>query len=57
VTADLRADAADAALNTLARLRVPAEDIALLRLDRIAPVGRRPNRSPWYGQTCWDRRA
>jgi uncharacterized hydrophobic protein (TIGR00271 family) len=37
VTADIRADAADAALETLARLRIPAQDIALVRLERIAP--------------------
>jgi uncharacterized hydrophobic protein (TIGR00271 family) len=37
VTADVRADAADLTLETLARLSVPIEDIALLRLDRIAP--------------------
>jgi uncharacterized hydrophobic protein (TIGR00271 family) len=38
VTADVDADAADTALETLSRLRVPAEDIALVRLDRIAPL-------------------
>jgi uncharacterized hydrophobic protein (TIGR00271 family) len=37
VTADVRADTADLTLETLARLSVPIEDIALLRLDRIAP--------------------
>lgn len=38
VTADADADAADTALETLSRLRVPAEDIALVRLDRIAAL-------------------
>ena len=38
VTADVRADTADTALETLARLSVPAEDVALVRLDRIAPL-------------------
>jgi uncharacterized hydrophobic protein (TIGR00271 family) len=38
VTADVRADTADITLETLARLRVPAEDIALVRLEQIAPV-------------------
>ncbi len=38
VTADVLADTADAALQTLAGLRVPAEDIALVRLERIAPL-------------------
>ena len=38
VTADISAETADAALEVLARLSVPAEDIALARLDRIAPL-------------------
>jgi uncharacterized hydrophobic protein (TIGR00271 family) len=38
VTADVRADAADPALEALAGLDVPAEDIALVRLDRIGPA-------------------
>jgi uncharacterized hydrophobic protein (TIGR00271 family) len=36
VTADLRSEAADPALETLETLDVPAEDIALVRLDAIA---------------------
>src|SRR5262249_36614071 len=36
VTADVRSDAADAALTTLDDLGVPGDDIALLRLDTIA---------------------
>src|SRR5262245_40381182 len=35
VTADLRADAADRALFVLSDLGVPADDAALVRLDRI----------------------
>jgi len=38
VTADVRADAADPALESLARLGVPAQDVALVRLDRIGPA-------------------
>lgn len=37
VTADLRADAADAALETLLALGVTADDIALVRLDLVSP--------------------
>jgi uncharacterized hydrophobic protein (TIGR00271 family) len=37
VTADVRPDAADRALATLDELGVPADDIALIRLDTIAP--------------------
>ena len=37
VTADLRADAADRALAALEALGVSAEDVALVRLDTIAP--------------------
>jgi uncharacterized hydrophobic protein (TIGR00271 family) len=37
VTADVRPDAADRALATLEELGVPADDIALIRLDTIAP--------------------
>ena len=37
VTADHRADAADRALATLAALGISADDIALVRLDTIAP--------------------
>src|SRR5262249_32514801 len=37
VTADVRADAADQALATLDELDVAADDIALVRLDTIAP--------------------
>jgi uncharacterized hydrophobic protein (TIGR00271 family) len=39
VTADVRADAADRALETLTALGVPADDIALVRLDTIAATG------------------
>ena len=38
VSADVRPDAADAALALLGRLKVPPDDIALLRFDQIAPV-------------------
>ena len=38
VTADVRADTADAALATLERLGVPADDVVLLRVDRVGPV-------------------
>jgi len=38
VTADLDADVADTVLELLERLAVPADDIVLLRLDRIGPV-------------------
>jgi hypothetical protein len=38
VTADVSAGAADVALETLTRLTFPAEDIALVRLDCIAPL-------------------
>src|SRR6478609_690529 len=38
VTADLDADVADTVLELLERLDVPADDIVLLRLDRIGPV-------------------
>jgi uncharacterized hydrophobic protein (TIGR00271 family) len=38
VTADLRSDAADPALTTLAELGVPAGDVALVRFDTIAPA-------------------
>jgi len=38
LTADLEADSADRALSTLEALGVVAEDIALIRLDRVAPV-------------------
>jgi uncharacterized hydrophobic protein (TIGR00271 family) len=37
ITADVRADAADATLELLAQLKVPAEDVALVRLERIGP--------------------
>jgi uncharacterized hydrophobic protein (TIGR00271 family) len=37
VTADVRSDAADPALTTLEELGVPRDDIALVRLDTIAP--------------------
>jgi uncharacterized hydrophobic protein (TIGR00271 family) len=36
VSADLRAEAADAALETLRALGVPADDVALVRLDAVA---------------------
>jgi uncharacterized hydrophobic protein (TIGR00271 family) len=39
VTADVRAEAADTALETLQGLGVPSDDIALVRLDTIAPPG------------------
>jgi uncharacterized hydrophobic protein (TIGR00271 family) len=38
LTADVRADAADAALEMLARAKVPDADVALVRLERIAPL-------------------
>jgi uncharacterized hydrophobic protein (TIGR00271 family) len=38
LTADVRADTADATLETLARLSVPDQDIALVRLELIAPL-------------------
>jgi uncharacterized hydrophobic protein (TIGR00271 family) len=41
LTADLRPDSADAALATLGAAAIPAEDIALIRLDSIAPDGGR----------------
>ena len=37
VTADVRADAADPALETLEEFGIPADDVALVRLDTIAP--------------------
>jgi len=37
VTADVRSEAADGALSTLESLGVPAGDVALVRLDTIAP--------------------
>jgi uncharacterized hydrophobic protein (TIGR00271 family) len=47
VTADVEPDAADAALQALTRLGVPAEDIWLLRLEGLQPGrrGRRPESS------------
>src|SRR5262245_25686656 len=42
VTADLHADAADAALHSLRRLGVATDDFALLRLDAIQPLRRHP---------------
>jgi len=43
VTADLVDEAADRAIEQLKRLGVPAEDVVLLRLDRIGPsVAQRP---------------
>jgi uncharacterized hydrophobic protein (TIGR00271 family) len=39
VTADVDPDAADAALQALSRLGVPAEDVWLLRLDGLQPGG------------------
>lgn len=41
VTADLGADAADPALALLRRLKVPSQDVALLRLESIQPDHRR----------------
>jgi uncharacterized hydrophobic protein (TIGR00271 family) len=38
VTADIRPDAADAALTRLNRLGIPAEDVTLVRLDAIGPA-------------------
>jgi uncharacterized hydrophobic protein (TIGR00271 family) len=38
LTADVRADTADAALEMLARAKVPDADVALVRLERIAPL-------------------
>jgi uncharacterized hydrophobic protein (TIGR00271 family) len=45
VTADLRADAADEALEAIERLPVPREDISLLRLDSIQPGARGQQRT------------
>jgi uncharacterized hydrophobic protein (TIGR00271 family) len=45
VTADVRADAADRALTTLEALGVPADDVALVRLDLIAPEAGRSEAS------------
>jgi uncharacterized hydrophobic protein (TIGR00271 family) len=38
VTADVRPEAADTALTSLGRLGIPADDIALVRLDAIGPA-------------------
>jgi uncharacterized hydrophobic protein (TIGR00271 family) len=38
VTADLRPDAADAALTKLGRLGIPADDVTLVRLETIGPT-------------------
>jgi uncharacterized hydrophobic protein (TIGR00271 family) len=38
LTADVRADTADAALEMLARAKIPDADVALVRLERIAPL-------------------
>jgi hypothetical protein len=38
VTADIQPEAADAALTRLYRLRIPAEDDTLVRLDTIGPT-------------------
>jgi uncharacterized hydrophobic protein (TIGR00271 family) len=38
VTADIRPEAADAALTRLNRLGIPAEDVTLVRLDTIGPA-------------------
>lgn len=38
LTADVRADTADAALEMLARQQIPDADVALVRLERIAPL-------------------
>jgi uncharacterized hydrophobic protein (TIGR00271 family) len=43
VTADLHADAADAALRSLRRLGVRTDDFALLRLDAIQPLRLHPH--------------
>jgi uncharacterized hydrophobic protein (TIGR00271 family) len=43
VTADLHVDSADAAVRSLQRLGVPADDFSLLRLDAIQPLVRRPH--------------
>jgi uncharacterized hydrophobic protein (TIGR00271 family) len=45
VTADLRADAADSALEAIQRLHVPPDDVSLLRLDSVAPGPRRRQRA------------
>jgi uncharacterized hydrophobic protein (TIGR00271 family) len=42
VTADLHADAADAALHSLRRLGIPGDDFSLRRLEAIQPLVRRP---------------
>jgi uncharacterized hydrophobic protein (TIGR00271 family) len=42
LTADLQADIADDALNALKYLGVPPDDVALLRLEAIQPLLRRP---------------
>jgi hypothetical protein len=47
VTADLRADAADVALEHLTRLGVPADDVALVRLDAIGPTSDEPIAVVW----------
>ena len=49
VTADVRSDAADRALATLQELRIPADDVALVRLDTIGPVSsaNEPNALVW----------
>jgi uncharacterized hydrophobic protein (TIGR00271 family) len=38
VTADVRPEAADAALTTLGRLGIPGEDVSLVRLETIGPA-------------------
>jgi uncharacterized hydrophobic protein (TIGR00271 family) len=45
VTADLRADSADEALEAVERLPVPPEDVSLLRLESISPGVRRRQRA------------
>jgi uncharacterized hydrophobic protein (TIGR00271 family) len=47
VTADLRPDAADTALEDVRRLGVPAADVTLLQLDTIGPVPDEPPAVVW----------
>ena len=47
VTADVRANAADAALATLDGLGVPPDDVALVRLETVVPVSAEPLALVW----------
>ena len=57
VTADLRSEAADAALTALESLSVPADDIALVRLETIASESGTDEVSPLISATSWGRHA